>query len=218
MSADGNFPEESALLFSGLLSDVMDSIGLFGQVAEGTFYLTEPTKKVIGYAGTARAVRVAYPPARPYELLLTAIDELGRNDVLVLGAEGGFGSALFGGLLATAVNQSGSAGVVVDGFIRDSDELGNIGLPVAFRGRSPLDSFGRDEVVETGIQVPIGGVLVHQGDFVVCDIDGLAVVPAEQVSRVISLAMDKLDGEQEMRKALQSGMSVGDAFKKFGVL
>lgn len=211
-------PNESALLFAGLLSDVMDSIGLFGQVAEGSFYLSDSTQRVTGHARTARAIHVTSPPDHPYELLLSAIDALGRDDVLVLGTEDGAGSALFGGLLATAVSESGGAGVIVDGFIRDSDELGRIGLPTAFRGRSPLDSFGRDEVVEAGTQVSIGGVLVHQGDFVLCDIDGLAVVPAEQVGRVISLALRKLDGEQKMRKALQGGMSADAAFKKFGLL
>lgn len=211
-------PDGASRLFSGLLSDVLDSIGVYGQVSASPFRLVNPAQTVMGFAHTARAVSVSEAPDEPYAQLLAAIDGLGQADVLVVSTPSNSVSALFGGLLATAVGQSGGAGVIVDGYIRDTDEIIQLGLPTASRGTSPLDSFGRDEVVEIGASVAISGVLVNQGDFVLCDVDGFVVVPSRELDRVVSLALEKLDREQDMRDALRQGMSVGTAFREFGVL
>lgn len=211
-------PDAAGRLFSGVLSDVLDSIGVYGQVSASPFNLVDPTQTVMGFAHTARAVPVNQPPDAPYAQLLAAIDGLSEAAVLVVSAPTGSASALFGGLLATAVAQSGGAGVIVDGYIRDTEELIDIGLPTASRGTSPLDSFGRDEVVEIGATIAISGVLIRQGDFVLCDIDGFVVVPSGELDRVVRLAVEKLDREQDMREGLRQGMSVGAAFQEFGVL
>ncbi|MEQ1399761.1 hypothetical protein, partial [Salmonella enterica] len=78
------------------------------------------------------------PPTQPYALLLEAIDAMSETDVLMLSAAPDSASALFGGLLATAVTQSGGAGVIVDGLIRDTQELRRLAMPTAARGVSPL--------------------------------------------------------------------------------
>jgi len=205
-------------LFSGVLSDILDELGLFGQVSTQQFKHVDPQVRIVGFAATARAVPVSAPPLKPYAKLLGAIDGLSTSDVLVLSAPESSTSSLFGGLLATAVAQAGGAGALVDGYIRDTDEVRRIGVPTAFRGFSPLDSFGRDEVVETNGPVWIGGVLVRPGDFVLCDIDGLVVVPAEHLEEVLDLAAKKLARESEMRSALKNGMGVATAFQEFGVL
>ncbi|MEV4669895.1 RraA family protein [Microbacterium sp. LWO12-1.2] len=205
-------------LFSGVLSDILDELGVFGQASTQQFKHVDPGVRVIGLAATARAVPVSTPPSEPYAKLLGAIDGLSPMEVLVLSAPESSTSSLFGGLLATAVSQAGGAGALIDGYIRDADEVRRIGVPTAFRGSSPLDSFGRDEVVETGGPVSIGGVTVRPGDFVLCDADGLVVVPSEHLERVLELAAKKLTRESQMRAALNGGMGVATAFQEFGVL
>lgn len=205
-------------LFTGVISDVLDSLHIYGQVASVPLHLVEPEGRVVGFARTARAVTVSAPPTQPYALLLEAIDAMSETDVLMLSAAPDSASALFGGLLATAVTQSGGAGVIVDGLIRDTQELRRLAMPTAARGVSPLDSYGRDEVVEIGGPVHLAGVVVHQGDFVLCDQDGTVVVPRERVSEVIALATEKIRRERTMRHALMGGMTVASAFEEFGVL
>lgn len=211
-------PDGAGKLFSGVLSDVLDGLGLYGQVGSARLRLIDETSPVVGYARTARAVPVSEPPAEPYSRLLSVIDSLSTADVLVISAPSTSTSSLFGGLLATAVTQSSGAGAIVDGFIRDTRELRSIGLPTAARGVSPLDSYGRDEVVEIGAPVAVGDVLVREGDFVLCDQDGMVVVPADVTLKVIALALEKVGREKVMRSALQDGMSVARAFQHFGVL
>jgi 4-hydroxy-4-methyl-2-oxoglutarate aldolase len=205
-------------LFTGVLSDVLDALGRPDQVVDLDLTHVVPGGRVVGRAQTARAVGVSEPPAEPYKLLLTAIDATVAGMVLVVGADATSRSSLFGGLLATAVRAAGGEGVVVDGYARDVREIRNIGLPTMVRGFRPLDSYGRDEVVEISAPVTIGGVVIRQGDLIFGDDDGLVVVPSELEADVVERAFAKVDAEGEMRSALAGGMSVSDAFARFGVL
>lgn len=218
MNAEKLLDEVRNRLFTGVLSDILDSVGRAGQVADLDLRQVVPGTRVVGRAQTARAVRVSEPPAEPYKHLLTAIDATGPGRVLVIAAEPTSSSSLFGGLLASAMNAAGGEGVVVDGYARDSCEIRRIGIPTLVRGLRPLDSFGRDEVVEISEPVIIGGVVVRQGDLVFGDDDGLVFVPSELENEVIEKAFAKLDAEREMHAALQGGMSVAQAFETFGVL
>lgn len=205
-------------LFTGVLSDVLDAVGYPDQVVDLDLTHVVPDARVVGHAQTARAVCVSEPPVEPYKHLLTAIDATVPGKVLVVGADAGSRSALFGGLLATAVRAAGGEGVVVDGYARDVHEIRAIGLPTMVRGFRPLDSYGRDEVVEISTPVTIGGVLIHRGDLIFGDADGLVVVPSEAEAEVLEKAFAKVDAEGVMRSALAGGMSVSDAFARFGVL
>jgi regulator of RNase E activity RraA len=210
--------EIRSLLFTGVLSDVLDALGREGQVADLPFVQVTPGQKVVGFVHTARAVQVNRQPDEPYRHLLAAIDDLGVDSVLVISSPTSSTSSLFGGLLATAVRQVGAAGVVVDGFARDANEIRAIGVPTVVRGFRPLDSFGRDEVVESGQPVEVGGVLVKHGDLAFADEDGLVFVPADIQAEVIEGAFAKVGAERSMRAALSEGMPVATAFEQFGIL
>lgn len=218
MNAERPLEEVRNRVFTGVLSDILDSLGRTGQVADLDLIQIVPGSRVVGRAQTARAVCVTAPPAEPYKHLLTAIDATGPGRVLVVAADPSSSSSLFGGLLATAMHAAGGEGVVVDGYARDSDEIRRIGMPSLVRGFRPLDSYGRDEVVEVSEPVTIGGVVVRQGDLVFGDDDGLVFVPSEIEAEVIEKAFAKLDAERIMRAALGGGMSVAAAFETFGVL
>lgn len=211
-------PQVAERLFTGVLSDVLDSVGCTQQVADADFVHVVPGKRVVGRAQTARAVSVAKPPREPYKHLLSAIDATTAGRVLVLASPASSSSALFGGLLAGAVRAAGGEGVIVDGFARDGDEVRAIGLPTMVRGFRPLDSYGREEVVEVSEPVTIGGMTVRQGDLVFGDGDGLVCVPVEVEAEVLERAFAKVEAESEMRAALADGMSVRTAFDTFGVL
>jgi regulator of RNase E activity RraA len=205
-------------LYSAVLSDVLDSVGCTGQVAEPGLRPLSPGMRMAGYARTARAVSISHVPEQPYAKLLEAIDGMDGDDVLVLGLQPSAQSAIFGGLLATAVNVTGARGVVVDGYARDAVEIQRIGLPTFVKGLMPLDSAGRDEVVEVGGVVALGGVLVYPGDLIFADLDGVVVVPSRLEETVLRLAFDKVAGEGEVRVALRGGMPTAEAFAKYGIL
>lgn len=208
----------ASTLFTAVFSDVLDALGLPGQVADTSIRPLHRDMRVVGYARTARAASVNREPARPYAKLLSSIDAMTRNEVLVIGMEPASTSAIFGGLLATAVQVAGGRGVIVDGNIRDAKEIERLGMPTFTKGLLPLDSYGRDEVVEIQGAVSIGGVLVHAGDLVFADYDGAVIIPQAAELEVLDAAFAKVAGEGEVRAALRDGMSTADAFAKYGIL
>lgn len=210
--------EITARLFTSVLSDVLDSVGCTGQVAEPGLRPLANTMRVAGYARTARAVMVNRAPDEPYAKLLEAIDGLTSSDVLVLALDPMSHSAIFGGLLATAVRVAKGRGVIVDGYVRDCAEILSLGVPTFVKGLMPLDSFGRDEVVEINEQVTMAGVPVRPGDLVFADYDGIVVVPSAREDEVLELAFKKVEGESEVRDALRNGMPTAEAFARYGIL
>lgn len=66
--------------------------------------------------------------------------------------------------------------------------------------------------------IEIGQVTIHNGDIVFGDIDGVLIIPKDIAPEVIEKALVKASTEKTMRKAIEDGMMVTDAFAKFGVL
>jgi regulator of RNase E activity RraA len=106
----------------------------------------------------------------------------------------------------------------LDGFARDSKEIMALGVPTFAKGLLPLDSFGRDEVVEVSQPVTVAGVTVHPGDLVFADLDGVVVVPSAIEDEVVERAFKKVEGEGEVRRALRGGMATAEAFQRYGIL
>ncbi len=178
-----------------------------------------PGARLAGRAHTVHAHPVDGPPARRedwYRGELSAIDSLGPGDVLVVSTcpEGPF----FGELLGTAARRRGAVGAVIDAATRDSAQLGEMGFPTFVASVNPLDSLGRIDVDETGVDVECGGVTVAPGDLVIADADGVVVVPAALGERVVALAEEKASAEDTVRLAIASGMGAWEAFSTYGVI
>lgn len=115
----------------------------------------------------------------------------------VLVGDGGGTSeyGLFGELMATDALGHGISGVVVDGTVRDLDDLDRIGLPVRARGAAPAQC-RKQAAISVGEPVVVGGAVVHPGDLVLADRDGVAVVVAEHWPTVRQAALDLAEREQ----------------------
>lgn len=140
----------------------------------------EPSIKALwpgmpGFAGTAVTVTV---PNGSQEVRRVAMDMAGPGDVLVVDARGVMGYAVLGGNLAKNLKKQGLAGVVIDGVVRDWQEIQGHGLPVFCRGftmaASPKTGPG-----EVNVPVACGGVVVQPGDVIVADSNGVIVVPRD---------------------------------------
>ena len=66
--------------------------------------------------------------------------------------------------------------------------------------------------------IEIGAVTIHDGDWVFGDMDGVLIIPSAAAEEVFDRAMEKAKGEKLVRKAIESGMSATEAFRKFGIL
>ncbi len=150
-----------------------------------------------------------------YKGELEAVDALVPGDVMVVSTCRG---CYWGELLATASRYRGARGIVVDGYTRDTLALIEMEFPTFVAGISPQDSLGRIEVDAVGVPIESGGITVHPGDLVLGDHDGVVVVPSTAAEEVLTLAEQKVSGENLVRQKLAEGMPVTEAFRTYGVI
>lgn len=132
------------------------------------------------------------------------------GEVVVLAAAEPWSVALVGGLLALQAKVRGSAAVLVDGAVRDVDELVALGLPVW--ARSVCAAGAAKEVRgELDVPVTVGGILVEPGDIVVLDGDGCVVVSAARRDEVLAAAEARSASERELAARLEAGETTVDA-------
>lgn len=137
--------------------------------------------------------------------VLKALKEARAGDVLVVDAAGGR-RAVAGELFATEAARKGMAGIVVDGAVRDFASIRRIGLPVYARHVHPRAG-GSSEVSSDQVPVRCGGVMVHPGDLVVGDGDGVVVASPEELERILPVA----ERIQAAEAAVLERMAEGDS-------
>ncbi len=125
--------------------------------------------------------------------------------------------AHMGELSAEALRTRGVLGYFVDGGCRDTEFIINRGFPVFCRYRTPSDVVGRWVVETLGEPIRIGEVDINAGDFLLADIDGAVVIPADSVNAVTEAAEKLISTESEMRRAILAGMDPSEAYLKYGV-
>lgn len=205
-----------ARLYTAVVADVLDKLGFRNQCLDPRVRPLYPEARCAGFALTVQTVpaREVAPPC-PYAGELAAVDSLQPDDVLIVSQSG---SSFWGELLSTAAQYHKCRGVVLDGPTRDSVAIRTMGFPVFHVGFHPADSLGRLDVTAHNVPINCGGVLVHPGDLILGDHDGVVVVPLAVAEKVLQLAEEKVSGENLVRKALAEGMSTAEAFAKFGIL
>ena len=147
-------------------------------------------------SGTPRLVGPAYPVrcAENDNLMLhAAIYRAAPGSVIVV-ESGDLNYALAGGNVCAIAHRRGVAGFVLDGLVRDIGEVRELGFPVYGRGVIPKPG-GKSRAVPLGQPVICGGVVVHPGDVIVADEDGVAVVPAVRAAEVLADAHARLAKE-----------------------
>jgi 4-hydroxy-4-methyl-2-oxoglutarate aldolase len=152
-------------------------------------------------AGPARTVRCGQDD----NLMVHAVmAEVQRGEVLVLTMPRPRPVALVGELLATQARAHGAAALLVDASVRDVDELVELGLPTWSRW---VRVRGADKEITGAIGEPVtvGGAQIRQGDVIVLDADGAAVVEAERVDEVLEAARDRAQRERSKRVKLEAG-------------
>jgi 4-hydroxy-4-methyl-2-oxoglutarate aldolase len=202
-------------LYAAVVSDELDRLGRRQQVMRPDIRPLYPSARLAGVAFPVHAVPAYSPPREPYKMELEAVDHLSPGDVMVVSS---VAASFWGELLSTAARYRGCRGIVVDGYSRDAQAIIAMEFPTFVRGIHMADSLGRLEVLAYNVPVECGGVAVCPGDLVLADYDGVVVVPAGCAEEAIARAEEKVRGENLVRKHLQEGMPVSEAFRRFGVI
>lgn len=169
-----------------------------------------------GMAGVALTVK-----ARPGDNLMLhkALDMAQAGDVIVVDAGGDTTNALFGEMMLAYAIKRGVAGLVFNGAIRDADAIRDINHPVFAAGVTHRGPY-KDGPGEINVPVSIDGMVVHPGDIVIGDGDGVLCIGIAEAEEVLGKAQAKLDAETRQLQAIAEGTNdrswVDAALKKLG--
>src|SRR5256884_1177771 len=213
-------------LFTCVVGDVMDKLELQHQFLPPQIHPLRADMIVVGRALPVLAVDVFAEKvagsanqlmAKPFGLMLEALDDLRPNEVYVnTGASPR--NALWGELMSIRARKLGTSGAVLNGYVRDTKAVLNMNFPAFCWGSYAQDSAPRHKVVDFRIPIEIGSARVRPGDFLFGDIDGVCVIPVEAATEAFTKALEKARGEKLVRKDLEKGSSAVAAFEKHGIM
>jgi 4-hydroxy-4-methyl-2-oxoglutarate aldolase len=160
----------------------------------------DPRSRVAG-----PAVTVELEPGDNW-FIHVALLEAGEGDILVVDAKGYTQAGPWGEVLTLAAQQRGLAALVIDGAVRDSQEIIDSGFPVFTRGVC-IRKTTKVQSGKVNVPVTVGGVLIEPGDILVGDADGLVRVRAEDIETTLTSSEQREQKEETMRSRIREGAS-----------
>jgi regulator of RNase E activity RraA len=210
---------------SASISDAVD------QVAHKRAFLSHDVRPIYPVHLVGRAVTVLIRHVEALNLeeraaalpsaVAQAIDGAGPGQVLVVTVEDGAGYsgldvAVIGGLSGTAAMLRGLAGAVIDGGVRDLQELRDLRFPVFTRSVVPASTVGRHTGISYNRTITCAGVTVQPGDIIVGDEDGGVVVPAAIGQDVLEVAREVDEREKKTIPLIRQFKSLSKAIEVYG--
>lgn len=206
-------------LYGGVIYDVLEHFGYSDQVLSHELM---PLNDDIKLAGPAFTVKGGVSCEKNVDVRyrrLKMIREMTRPCIEVRDGGTPYPVAIYGELSATSAAAHGAVGAIVNGGTRDCSFLNAMSFPVFTRYRTPIEAFGRWQLME--YQVPVrldgetrGDVLVRPGDFIFGDLDGVLVVPKELTMKVL-LECERIVGiEDQARVEFARGEDPVEVFER----
>ncbi len=207
-----------AELFTAVVGDVLDAAGYTRQFLPPQIKALDPTMMVAGRAMPVLEADCYGDQKQPFGLMFEALDALKTNEVYICtGSSPTY--ALWGELMSTRAIKLGAAGAVLDGYSRDTHGILRLEFPTFSYGSYAQDQRLRGRVIDYRCPIQFAnGTVVHPGDIVFGDIDGVVIIPQAVEAVIIQGALDKVRGENRVRTAIEAGMSTVEAFRSFGIM
>lgn len=157
--------------------------------------------------GTAVTVKM---PGADGGILHYAVGCARPGDFLIVDRCGESVTAAMGGAMAYAAKQAGIAGIVIDGYVTDLGELRDHGVPIWSWGASAITTRVKGEEGEFCTPVQCGGVVVHPGDAVIADENGIVILPKAQALPLAQRAIEFQNNEKHTLARLANGEKFPD--------
>ena len=127
-----------------------------------------------------------------------------KGDVIVVDAGGDRTNALFGEIMTATAVAIGVAGIVLNGAVRDAEEIGQGEFPLYAAGVTHRGPY-KDGPGEINVPIAIDGMVIQPGDLMLGDADGLLCVPYDSLQSVLEATLQKMDAEKKMLADIAAG-------------
>lgn len=163
----------------------------------------KPLRQDVKLLGTALTVN-CFP--RDNLMLHKAIAVAGEGDVIVASTDGCPDFGYWGGLMSTSAVSRKIVGLVIDGCIRDSEEILEMGFPVFCRGTCIRGTTKKNPGL---INHPLtfGDILINPGDLILGDGDGLVAIPQSAIPKVLEASNKRIENEIDKEAKLKKGIT-----------
>ena len=212
-------------LFTAVVGDVLDVLGYQHQFLSPSIMPLQKHMRIVGRAMpvleadvfSASADSIGPLAGKPFGLVFEALDDLKEGEIYIATGSS-LRYALWGGLMSTRAIHLKAAGAVLDGYVRDANEIEALGFTVFCRGTYAQDQGPRGKVIDYRTPIEIEGVRVEPGDLLFGDREGVLVIPRAVEQEAVQRALEKVRTENKVAAAIRNGMSAREAFDTFGVM
>lgn len=222
MRANNKQPSISKMLpdfsrfYTPLVSDTMERMGMRSPALDSSVQdiLPDPSRKVWGYAFPCRVV-----PTEEYveiTTLLEMVDSIPRDAFVVVAADAPVDAALWGGMMSARARARGAVAAVVNGGVRDIEQIAQLRFPVFGTGRCIQDIRRRGYMAAYNVPVAFGRQTIHPGDLIFADANGVVRIPADQIDAVHEELTRAFDEEASTQTGLVAGKDARELFDRYG--
>jgi len=202
-------------IFTAAVNDALRERKLLNQTLPNGIMPLRDEMKAAGFAFTikgAKNLTLKNEMAERAKML----DDIQENSFVVWDTSLDRESAHWGECMTMAAQRKHCRGAAVDGGVRDTDRVLELGFPLWVRYRSSNGMLGRFRISSWQTPILRGDVIVHPGDLIFADIDGALCVPRVLVVPVLERAEEIAHGESDLKKWINQGMSAVEIVKRGG--
>ena len=212
--------ERFRAIYLPVVCDALYELGIPEQILSTGLRPLFPEKRIVGHAFTVQGAAIdpviSWDEGKVRIASYLRAFELLQPDNVIVSTNPLSSCGHFGELTGNSALERGCTGVILDGNLRDTSGLRDIGLQVFYRDLSPLNGIGRWEMVSCQEKIKIDGIEISPGDIVIAEFDGVLIVPREHAETVLLKSEEIAGIELLVRTDMRNGFSPLEGLARHG--
>ena len=186
---------------------------LAADASDNTAVMSSSIKPIFSTKISGPALTISIDPTQCFSPI-EMIKYIKPGQVVVIDAKGETELSIIGGVISSVLKQKGAVGAIVDGAVRDIDEIRDIGFPLFSKSAVPRSQIylckesKKPQPIKVNVPVHCGGVSVHPNDIIVADDTGVTVISSKEAASVLQKAKEIAKKEGELTKKIKGKIDI----------